>query len=69
MQAFIVKSKGEKKKVIADIIGFDAVIDFRNALGTSLNKLEKDPELALAKKTLEKNRGILMTLFNKLCSN
>ena len=65
LQPFVVMQKGKKKEVIANIIGYDAVIDFRDKLNSTLNKLEKDPELALARKTLEKNRGTMMATFKR----
>ena len=65
LQPFVVLRKGEKKKVIADIIGYDAVIEFRKALQSTLNKLGKDPEFGLARKTLEKTRGHSMAKFQR----
>lgn len=63
LQAFILKPKGEKKKFIADIIGYDAVIDFRDVLVSTLSRLEKDPEFASAKRDLERKRGELLAKF------
>src|SRR5713101_2358029 len=42
LQEFLTKPKGDKKKVVATIIGFDDIVEFRNNLTTASNKLQND---------------------------
>ena len=63
LQEFITKTKGDKKKVIAEIIGFDDIVDFRNTLNTVLRKLQDDAEFGAARRTLDTNRGKMMERF------
>ena len=65
LQEFITKTKGDKKKVIAEIIGFDDVVDFRNALNSVVRKLQDDAEFGAARRTLDANRGKMMSRFKK----
>lgn len=65
LQEFITKTKGDKKKVIAEIIGFDDIVEFRNTLNGVLRKLQDDPEFAAARRTLDTNRGKMMDRFKK----
>lgn len=65
LQEFVTKSKGEKKKVVAEIIGFDDIVEFRNTLNQVFRKLQDDPEFAAARRTLDTNRGKMMDRFKK----
>lgn len=65
LQEFITKTKGDKKKVIAEIIGFDDIVDFRNTLNTVLRKLQDDAEFSAARRTLDMNRGKMMERFKR----
>lgn len=65
LQEFITKPKGDKKKVIAKIIGFDDIVDFRNTLNTVFRKLQDDAEFGAAMRTLDTNRGKMMDRFKK----
>ena len=65
LQEFITKTKGDKKKVIAEIIGFDDIVDFRNTLNSVLRKLQDDAEFGAARCTLDANRGKMMQQFKK----
>ncbi len=66
LQEFINKRKGEKRKEIADIIGYEALIDFRNVLQSTLNALEKDTEYTTAKKNLDTVKAKLLKLSGKV---
>ena len=59
---FINKRKGEKRKELADIIGYQALIEFRGLIVAGLNSLEKDTEYAYAKKNQPVAQGKLMKL-------
>jgi len=65
LQEFITKTKGEKKKVIAKIIGFDDIVEFRTTLNSVQRKLQDDPEFGAARRTLDTNRAKMMDRFNK----
>ena len=59
---FINKRKGEKRKELADIIGYQALIEFRGVIVAGLNSLEKDTDYAYAKKNQPVAQGKLMKL-------
>jgi hypothetical protein len=63
--AGIHNENSDKKKVIAEIIGFDDVVDFRNTLNTVLRKLQDDAEFGAARRTLDINRGKMMGRFKR----
>jgi RecF/RecN/SMC N terminal domain len=49
LTTFINKSKGEKRGVIAKIIGFQDVVEFRNVILSTRNALQRDPQYLTAK--------------------
>jgi len=66
---FIDKSKGEKRKELADIIGYEALIEFRSHLLAAFNSLEKNPDYIYAKKNQAVAQGKLMKLTGRLLAH
>lgn len=53
LTTFINKPKGEKRDVIAKIIGFDDIVTFRNVVQSTRNALQRDPQYLTAKQMHE----------------
>lgn len=59
---FIDKSKGEKRKELGEIIGYEAVTDFRGLITAAPTSLQKDPEYIAAKSQQVTAQGKLVNL-------
>jgi len=59
---FISKSKGEKRKELARIIGYEAVTEFRALVTAGVNALQNDPDYIRAKGNQATAQGKLMKL-------
>ena len=66
---FINKRKAEKRKELADIIGYEDLVQFRSFIVGALNSLEKDPEYTHAKRNQEESQGKLMKLAGTVLAN
>ena len=54
--------KGEKRQVVAKIIGYDDVTSFRDTIQQTLNALQKESEYVAAKTNIETRRAELLKL-------
>jgi len=63
---FINKRKGDKRKEVADIIGYEPLTEFRGLIITTLNSLERDPDYIYAKKNQAAAQVKLMVLVGGL---
>ena len=66
---FINKRKAEKRKELADIIGYEALIDCRGLMLTVHRSLEKHPDYVNAKRNKDIAQGKLMKLCGRLLSS
>lgn len=57
---FVAMRKGEKRKHVAEIIGYDAVTTFRDTIQQTLNTLRGTTDYVAAKKTVETHRAELL---------
>jgi AAA15 family ATPase/GTPase len=57
---FVGMTKGEKRRVVADIIGYEDVSSFRDTIQQVLNSLKGTPEYVAAKETIDMHRGELL---------
>ena len=57
---FVAMRKGEKRRHVANIIGYDVVTSFRDAIQQTLNALKISADYVAAKKTLENHRAELL---------
>jgi len=58
----VAKTKGEKREWIAKIIGYQAITDFRGAIQSTFNALQKDPAYGTAKQLAENAQNELFKL-------
>jgi len=56
---FLLQTKGEKKAVIAKIVGYEEIIKIKSTISSSLYDLGRNPSLWEAKKNLASNQGIM----------
>ena len=54
---FVQSSKGEKRKAIASLIGYDSITDFRNVIQSTLSALQRDRQYTTAKLRVERRAG------------
>lgn len=59
---FIQKSKSEKRKAVASIIGYETITDFRNVLQSTYNALQRDQEYTSAKYRADSEKKKLLSL-------
>lgn len=62
LTSFISKTKKEKRDQIADIIGYHAVLDFRNVIQFTLNALQRDTRYTTAKELVQTRQARLLEL-------
>jgi RecF/RecN/SMC N terminal domain len=60
LTTFIRRTKGEKRDVIAKIIGFDEIVAFRNVIQSTRNALQRDPQYLTAKQIVERTKAKLL---------
>ncbi len=65
MTSFVCKTKGDKRKDVASIVGYDDVLAFRAAIQSALNALRKEDAYAGAKSLADTRQGKLLLLTNK----
>jgi hypothetical protein len=58
----VAKTKGEKREWIAKIIGYQAITDFRGAIQSTFNALQKDPAYRTAKQLADNAQNELFKL-------
>ena len=58
----VAKTKGEKREWIAKIIGYQAITDFRSAIQSTFNALQKDPAYGTAKQLADNAQNELFKL-------
>lgn len=63
---FVAMRKGEKRKYIAKIIGYDVVTTFRDTIQQTLNALKVSPDYVAAKKTVDGHKGELLKLAKEI---
>jgi hypothetical protein len=56
---FLLQTKGEKKEVIAKIVGYEEIIKIKSTISSALYDLGRNPRLWEAKKNLASNQGIM----------
>lgn len=66
---FITKTKGKKREEIANIIGYEAIEDFRKVIQSTQYSLEKDSTYSAAKKNLDTFKARLLQLAGKVLVN
>jgi chromosome segregation ATPase len=59
---FVQSSKGEKRKAIASIIGYDSITDFRSVIQSTLSALQRDDQYTNAKLRVEEEKRRLLRL-------
>lgn len=57
---FVAMSKGDKRRFVAEIIGYDAVVSFRDVVLATLNALKSTHEYTSAKARIENHRAQLL---------
>jgi recombinational DNA repair ATPase RecF len=60
LTSFVSMRKGDKRKYVADIIGYDDVIRFRDSIQQTLNAIKNTPDYVAAKKTIDQHRAELL---------
>jgi recombinational DNA repair ATPase RecF len=66
---FVQSSKGEKRKAIASIIGYDSITDFRSVIQSTLSALQRDDQYTNAKLRVEEEKSRLLQLAGKLLTS
>ena len=66
LQDFILKTKSEKRDEIARIIGYDAVMAFRETIQRALTRLERESAYTSAKDGLDRCRNRLLQKFGNV---
>jgi len=66
---FVQSSKGEKRKVIASLIGYDSITDFRDVIQSTLSALQRDRQYTTAKLRVEEDKSKLLRLCGKLLTS
>lgn len=62
------ESKGDKRKRIAEIIGYEAIIEFREVIQKVENSLQKEDDYIHAKRSQEEAKANLLRISGKLLS-
>ncbi|QDZ00239.1 AAA family ATPase [Nitratireductor mangrovi] len=65
---FLDSTKSDKRKAIASIIGYDEIIQFRDAIQQTRNALQRDPGYASAKGQMESLQGKMVDLVGEVVS-
>jgi chromosome segregation ATPase len=65
---FIQRSKSEKRKAIAEIIGYESISNFRNTIQTTMNSLQRDSQYSAAKHRVEEEKKSLLRMAGRLIS-
>jgi hypothetical protein len=66
---FVQSSKGEKRKTIASLIGYDSITDFRSVMQSTLSALQRDSQYTTAKLRVEEEKRRLLRLAGKLLTS
>jgi DNA repair exonuclease SbcCD ATPase subunit len=66
---FIQKSKTEKRKAVASIIGYDTITDFRNVIQSTCNGLQREPEYTSAKYRADHEKKKLLRLTGRIIAS
>jgi AAA domain len=66
---FVQSSKGEKRKAIASLIGYDSITDFRSVVQSTLSTLQRDRQYTTAKLRVEEEKTKLLRLAGKLIAS
>jgi len=54
---FIIKTKNDKRDYIADIIGYDQILNFRNVIQSTLNSLQREDSYVAAKQNFDTSQA------------